>query len=178
MHDPGDPVHDKNLSAGYMLCLVEDGDRVSYIPIAIQHPHSGCILSAQQPDDSQIRRLLNRCQLWLELLETRAEEFCPLILKIRTGELAHQYENPLRILWWRDAVHGLQIFEFRTVPLRGTLVGTAQNDNRHNDEQQNGQQPTDAPTSGIHKPSFASLNNSGKTRRVRAPIAWLVNRSA
>src|SRR5579864_592279 len=152
MHDPGDPVHDENLPARYLLCLIEGGNCVSYIAVAIQQPHSGCILSARQPDDSQIQRLLNRCQLWLEFLETRAEKFGSLILKIRTGELAHQYEHQFWILWRSDTVHCLQIFELRTVPLRGTLVGTAQKDNRHNDEQQNGQQQTNAPTSGIHKP--------------------------
>src|SRR5579859_681114 len=134
MHDPGDPVHDKNLPAGYLLCLIEGGNRVSYIAVAIQQPHSGCILSAQQPDNSQIQRLLNRCQLWLEFLETRAEKFCSLILKIRTGELAHQDEHQLRVLWWRDAVHGLQILEFRAVQLRGSLVTAAKKDGRHNDE--------------------------------------------
>src|SRR5437879_3737461 len=132
MHDPGDPVHDEDLPARYLLCLIEGSNRVSYIAVAIQQPHSGCILSAQQPNDSQVQRLLNRCQLWLEFLETRTEKLCSLILKVRTGELAHQYEHQLRVLWWCDAIHGLQIFEFRTVPLRGTLVGTAQNDNGHN----------------------------------------------
>ena len=32
-----------------------------------------------------------------------------------------------------DGVYGLQIFEFRAVQLRGTLVRAAKNDNGHND---------------------------------------------
>src|SRR5215510_11540159 len=98
------------------------------------------MLSAQQANDSQIQRLLNRRQLWLEFLETRAEEFRSLILLIRICKLSHQYEHQLRVLWRGNAIHGLQIFEFRAVQLRGTLVSTAKNDNRHNDQQQDAQQ--------------------------------------
>src|SRR5215831_7619840 len=44
IHDAGDPVHDENLPARHLLRLVEDGDRVFYIAVAIQQSHSGCIL--------------------------------------------------------------------------------------------------------------------------------------
>src|SRR5215472_11020871 len=98
------------------------------------------MLSAQQANDSQIQRLLNRRQLRLKVRETRAEEVRSLILQIRIRKLSHQYEQQLRVLWRGDAVYGLQIFEFRAVQLRGTLVIAAKNNNGHNDQQQSAQQ--------------------------------------
>src|SRR5215831_12874597 len=77
MHDAGDPVHDENLATRELLCLVERGYRVLYISVAFQQRHRGGMLGAQQTYDSQIQRLLNRCQLRLKFPEMRAEEFCP-----------------------------------------------------------------------------------------------------
>src|SRR5262245_3919773 len=80
MHDAGDPVHDEYLAAGKLLCLVKRGNRVLYIPVALQKWHRGGVLSAQQTNDSQVQRLLNRCQLGVKFPETRAEKFRPFVL--------------------------------------------------------------------------------------------------
>src|SRR5262249_56484672 len=63
MHDAGYPVHDENLASRELLCLVERSNRVFYISVALQKRHGGCLLSAQQANDAQIQRLLNRRQL-------------------------------------------------------------------------------------------------------------------
>src|SRR5215475_16032039 len=75
VHDTGNPVHDENLAARELLCLIEGGNRVLYIPVALQKRHRGGMLSAQQANDPQIQRLLNRRQLSLKFPESRAEEF-------------------------------------------------------------------------------------------------------
>src|SRR5215467_14607746 len=72
MHDTRDPVHDENLAARELLSLIEGGNRVPYIPVALQKRHRGGMLSAQQADDSQVQRLLSRCQLGIKLSETCA----------------------------------------------------------------------------------------------------------
>ena len=86
------------------------------------------MLSTQQTNDPQVQRLLNRRQLSLKFLETRAEKFRSLVLQVRIRKLSHQYEHQLRVLWQGDVVHGFQIFEFRAVQLRGTLVIAAKKD--------------------------------------------------
>src|SRR4029453_17389428 len=86
-HDTGDPVHDENLAARKLLCLIEGGNRVFYISVALQKWHRGGMLSAQKADDCQVRRLLNLCQLRLKFLETRAVEFRSFILQVRVRKL-------------------------------------------------------------------------------------------
>src|SRR5215471_13147632 len=87
MHDAGDPVHDENLAARELLCLVERGDRVLYISVAFQQRHRGGMLGAKQAYDSQVQRLLNRCQLRLKFPKIHAEKFYPLVLQVRIRKL-------------------------------------------------------------------------------------------
>src|SRR5262249_43880781 len=95
------------------------------------------MLSAQQADDSQVQRLLNRCQLGVKLRETRVEKFRPLVLQIRICKLSHQYEQQLRVFWWGDAVYRLQVLQIRIAQLRIVPVSTPKIDNSHYDNQQN-----------------------------------------
>src|SRR5215469_2032460 len=143
VYDAGDPVDDKNLPAGKLLRLIKIGNRVVYVSEALQERHPRCVLSAQQTNDSQIQRLLNRRQLWLKFLKARAEKFRSLILQIRTCELAHQDEHQLGVSWRSDAVHSFQVLQLRAAQPSGTPIRTAKNDNGRNDEQQNTQQQSD-----------------------------------
>src|SRR5262249_47646621 len=105
--------------------LIQGGNRVVYVSVALQQRHPGCILSTQQANNSQVQRLLNRRQLWLEAPETRVEKFRTLFLQIRIRKLSHQDEHQFWILRRGDAVYGLQMFELRAVQLAGTFVMAA-----------------------------------------------------
>src|SRR4030095_12950240 len=135
MDDTGDPVHYENLPARELLSLIERSNRFSYIAIALQKRHRGGMLSAQQANDSQVQRLLNRSQLGLKLPETRVEKFRSLVLQVRIRTLSHQYEQQFRVAWRGDAVYGLQVLQIRVAQLRGMPVTTPQGDKSHNDQQ-------------------------------------------
>ena len=93
------------------------------------------MLSAQQANDSQVQRLLNRRQLGLKFPETRAEKFRSLVLQVRIRKLSHQYEQQFRVLWRGDAVYGLQVLQIRVAQLRGVPVTAPKGDKSHNDKQ-------------------------------------------
>src|SRR5215831_12437907 len=97
------------------------------------------MLSPQQANDSQVQRLLNRCQLGLKFPETRTEKFCSLTLQVRIRKLRHQYEHQLRILWRCDAVYGLQVIQIRVAQLGVVPVTAPTTDQSENDKQQNAQ---------------------------------------
>src|SRR5215471_15629216 len=143
MHDTGDPVHDENLTARELLCLIKRGNRVLYVPVALQKRHRGGMLSAQQANDSQVQRLLNRRQLGLKFPETRAEIFRSLVLQVRIRKLSHQYEQQFRVLWRGDAVYGLQVLQIRIAQLRGVPVTAPKGEKSRNEKQQNAQQCPD-----------------------------------
>src|SRR6516162_11766196 len=98
------------------------------------------MLGAQQANDSQVQRLLNRCQLGLKFPETRAEKFRPLVLQVRIRKLSHQYEQQFRVLWRGEAVYGLLVLQIRVAQRRGVPVTVPKGDKSHNDKQQNAQQ--------------------------------------
>src|SRR5215471_19112985 len=152
MHDTGDPVHNEHLAAGELLCLVKRGNRVLYIPVALQKRHSGGVLSAQQTNDSQVQRLLYRCQLGVKFPETRAEKFRALVRQVRIGKLSHQDEQQLRFFWRGDAVYRLQVLQIRIAPRGIVPVTTPQIDNSHADNQQNTHHYADSHEStGFHR---------------------------
>src|SRR5215831_5355156 len=95
------------------------------------------MLSAQQSNDSEVQRLLYRCQLGLKFPQTRAEKLRSFILKIRICEFGHQYEHQLRIFRQRDAVYRLQVLQIRIAELRIMPVTALKADNHHDDNQQN-----------------------------------------
>src|SRR6516225_6053045 len=92
-------------------------------------------VSAQQANDSQVQRLLNRCQLGLKFPETRAEKFRSLVLQVRIRKLSHQYEQKFRVLWRGDAVYGLQVLQIRVAQLPEVPVTAPKCDKSHNDKQ-------------------------------------------
>src|SRR5215471_13148143 len=143
MHDAGNPVHNENLAAGELPCLVKRGNRVLYIPVALQKRHRGGVLSAQQTNDSQVQRLLNRRQLGLKFPETRSEKFRSLVLQVRVRKLSHQYEQQFWVLWRGDAVYGLQVLQIRIAQLRGVPVTAPKGEKSRNEKQQNAQQCPD-----------------------------------
>src|SRR5215813_12449545 len=98
------------------------------------------MLSAQQANDSQVQRLLNRRQLGLKFLETRAEKFRSLIVQVRIRKLSHQYEQQFRVLWRGDTVYRLQVLQIRVAQLRGVPVTPPKGDKSYNDKQQGAQQ--------------------------------------
>src|SRR5262249_31096029 len=105
------------------------------------------MLSAQQTNDSQIQRLLNRCQLGVKVPETRAEKFCSVVLQVRIREFSHQYEQQLRVFWWGDAVYGLQVLQIRIALRRIVPVTTPKIDNSQDHNQQNTHHYTDSQES-------------------------------
>src|SRR5262252_2684965 len=113
MHDAANPVHNENLAAGELPCLVKRGNRVLYIPVALQKRHRGGVLSPQQPNDSQVQRLLYRCQLWVKFSETRAEKFRSFVLQVRIRKLSHEYEQHFWVFWRGDAVYRPQVLQIR-----------------------------------------------------------------
>src|SRR5262249_32438850 len=106
------------------------------------------MLGAQQANDSQVQRLLNRCQLSLKLPETRAEKFRSLALQVRIRKLSHQYEQQFRVLWRGDAVYGLQVLQIWVAHLHGVPVTAPKGDKSHSDKQQDAQRCADPQKSG------------------------------
>src|SRR5215472_8424341 len=98
------------------------------------------MLSAQQANDPQIQRSLDRRQPGLEFPQTRAEEFRSLPRRVRIRELGHQYEQQFRVLWRGDAVYCLQVREIR-ITRRGEVSITAATSRRY--KRQNAQQCAD-----------------------------------
>ena len=98
------------------------------------------MLSTQQTNDSQVQRLLNRRQLGLKFPETGAEKLRSLALQVRIRKLSHQYEQQFRVLWWGDAVYGLQVLKIRVAQLRGVPLTAPKSDKNPNDKQQNAQE--------------------------------------
>src|SRR5262249_29012240 len=99
-----------------------------------------------------IQRLLHRRQLWLEIFDPCAEEFCSLSLPIRIGKGSHQYEHQLGVLGWSNAVDCFQVFQISAVCLCGGLFAAAKNASSPDGEQQNTQQHPDPRKSlGLHK---------------------------
>ena len=98
------------------------------------------MLSAQQANDSQVQRLLNRRQLGLKFPKTRAEKFRSLSLQIRIRKLSHQDEQQFRVLWRGDAVYGLQVFQIGAMPFRRRIITASKKNKRQNDEDQTAEQ--------------------------------------
>src|SRR5262245_660704 len=107
--------------------------------------------------------------MWIELPETRTEEFGSLILQIRIRKLVHQYEHQLWVSWRTGAVYEFQIFQFHVVPLRGARVIAPKNQNRRCDNQQKNTQscPDPQTRTDFHKSllPFAWASRENTSRR-------------
>src|SRR5262249_25229781 len=148
-----------------LLCLIEGGDRVLYIPVALQKRHRGSILSAQQANDSQVQRPLNRRQPGLKFPKMRAKKFRSLVLQVRIRELIHQYEQQFRVHSRGDAVYGLQVLQVRVAQLRGGPVSAPKNEKSHNDQEQNTEQYSDSKEStSFHKGLLCCAKPRGRYR--------------
>ena len=62
VYDPGYPVHDEDLAAGQLLGLRQHRNRVFYITDSVQQRYLTGALRSQQPDGTEIERLLSVCQ--------------------------------------------------------------------------------------------------------------------
>ena len=113
-NDPGNPIHNKDLAAGELLRLVQHRDRVSDVADSAEQRDGRRVLGAQQTDSAQIERLLRVAKTRGESIESGGQELCALRLLVGIGEFAHEKKEQLWILWRRNAVYCLQIFEFRT----------------------------------------------------------------
>jgi hypothetical protein len=54
-YDPRNPVHDENLAARELRCLIQSCNGVLYIPVPPQKRHRGRMLGSQQANDAQIQ---------------------------------------------------------------------------------------------------------------------------
>src|SRR5215831_17886762 len=169
VNDASNPIDRKNVAAGQLPGLFEHSDCLFDITVLPQQRQPRRVLSAQQADDSQVQRLLYGRQVWIELPETRTEEFGPLILQIRIRKLGHQYEHQLWVSWRSGAVYEFQIFQFHVAPLRGARVIAPKNqDQRCDNQQKNTQSCTDPETrTDFHNSllSFAWPSREEKSRR-------------
>src|SRR5262245_13094848 len=112
----GDPVHDENVAARQLLCLVENSYRFINIAIAAQERQRRRMLGTQQADDAQVKRLLHRRQTAVEFLEAGREEFHSFTLPVGVHVCSHEQEQEHRVLRRCDAVYCFQVFKVREAP--------------------------------------------------------------
>src|SRR5215813_10249892 len=169
VNDASNPIDRKNVAAGQLLGLFEHSDCLFDITVPPQQRQPHCILGAQQADDSQVQRLLYGRQMFIELPETRTEEFGSFILQIRIRKLVHQYEHQLWVSWRAGAVYEFQIFQFHVVQLRGARVIAPKNQDQRRDNQQKNTQSCRDPETRTDSHnfllSFAWLSREEKSRR-------------
>src|SRR5258708_4552269 len=75
--DAGNPVHDKDLTAGEMLGLVQHCNGVFHVTDAVEQGNRGGMLRSQQPDGAQVERLLRVGEAGPEFIQPRRKKFGP-----------------------------------------------------------------------------------------------------
>src|SRR5260370_13442343 len=111
--DAGNPVHNKDMSSGKLLGLIQNPDGVFHVTYSVQQRDGRCVLGSQQSDGAQIQRLLRVGQARTEFLQSSRKELRALTLHVGVGVLPHQQKQELRILRRRNRVYGLQVIELR-----------------------------------------------------------------
>ncbi len=109
----GNPVHDKDLTSGEPLGLIEYCDGVFHVADTVEQGDRGGMLGSQQTDGAQVERLLRVGEARSEFVQPCGEELGAFRLLVGIGVRAHEKKQQLRILWRRGAVYRFQVFELR-----------------------------------------------------------------
>src|ERR1700737_3150626 len=83
--DAGNPVHDKDLTAGEMLGLVQYCHTVFHVADAVEQGDRGGMLGPQQTDGAQVERLLRIGETRSEFIQPCGEELGPFSLLFGMG---------------------------------------------------------------------------------------------
>src|SRR5258706_9931773 len=111
--DAGNPVHDKDLTAGELLGLVQHCNGVFHVADAVEQGDRRGMLCPQQTDGAQVERLLRAAEAGGGIIQPRGAELGGLRLLGGIGIRAHEKKQPLRVLW-----RGLAVYRFQAVDIR------------------------------------------------------------